>query len=180
MLRSSAAAGPHHARLECRGCGCHRGWLSGGTFRFLSGVIDNFGRPTEPIESVTTNSRKSADPPAATQPRGKSHAHRRALSQPLSTLRRPQRPAHARHHRGPQSEDIGGESKVVLSFTNGTKALILNKTNGKAIAKAARRRDRRLARQGHNPRPGPGRLPRRHRRRHPSPRPGITALGARQ
>ena len=37
---------------------------------------------------------------------------------------------------GLKTEDIGGESKVVLSFTNGTKALILNKTNGKAIAKA--------------------------------------------
>lgn len=37
---------------------------------------------------------------------------------------------------GLKKEDIGGESKVVLSFTNGTKALILNKTNGKAIAKA--------------------------------------------
>jgi hypothetical protein len=35
-----------------------------------------------------------------------------------------------------KKEDIGGESKVVLTFTNGTKALILNKTNGKAIAKA--------------------------------------------
>ena len=37
---------------------------------------------------------------------------------------------------GLKREDIGGELKVVLSFTNGTKALILNKTNGKAIAKA--------------------------------------------
>jgi hypothetical protein len=37
---------------------------------------------------------------------------------------------------GLKREDIGGESKVVLSFTNGTKALILNKTNAKAIAKA--------------------------------------------
>jgi hypothetical protein len=33
-------------------------------------------------------------------------------------------------------EDIGGETKVVLSFTNGTKALVLNKTNGKAVARA--------------------------------------------
>jgi hypothetical protein len=33
-------------------------------------------------------------------------------------------------------EDVGGEAKVVVSFTNGVKALILNKTNGKAIAKA--------------------------------------------
>jgi hypothetical protein len=37
---------------------------------------------------------------------------------------------------GLKREDIGGEFKVVLSFTNGPKALILNKTNGKAIAKA--------------------------------------------
>jgi hypothetical protein len=32
-------------------------------------------------------------------------------------------------------EDIGGEQKVVLSFTNGTKSLVLNKTNARAIAK---------------------------------------------
>ena len=37
---------------------------------------------------------------------------------------------------GLKREDIGGEPKVGLSFTNGTKSLILNKTNGKAIAKA--------------------------------------------
>ena len=37
---------------------------------------------------------------------------------------------------GLKKEDIGGEPKVVLSFTNGGKALILNKTNAKAIAKA--------------------------------------------
>ena len=34
---------------------------------------------------------------------------------------------------GLKREDIGGETKVILSFTNGTKALVLNKTNGKAI-----------------------------------------------
>jgi hypothetical protein len=55
-----SSAGPHSARLKCCGCGRHRGWLSASTFRFLSDVIDNFGRPTEPI-TVTTNSRKSAD-----------------------------------------------------------------------------------------------------------------------
>jgi hypothetical protein len=33
-------------------------------------------------------------------------------------------------------EDIGGESKVVLTFTNGGKAMILNKTNAKSVAKA--------------------------------------------
>lgn len=37
---------------------------------------------------------------------------------------------------GLKREDIGGKSKVILSFTNGTKALILNKTNGKAVARA--------------------------------------------
>ena len=33
-------------------------------------------------------------------------------------------------------EDVGGEQKIVLSFANGAKALILNKTNARAIAKA--------------------------------------------
>jgi hypothetical protein len=37
---------------------------------------------------------------------------------------------------GLKREDIGGERKVVLAFTNDTKSLILNKTNGRAIAKA--------------------------------------------
>jgi hypothetical protein len=36
---------------------------------------------------------------------------------------------------GLKREDIGGEQKVVLSFTNGTKSLICNKTNARAIAK---------------------------------------------
>jgi hypothetical protein len=36
---------------------------------------------------------------------------------------------------GLKREDVGGEQKVVVSFTNGVKALILNKTNAKAIAK---------------------------------------------
>jgi hypothetical protein len=55
-----SSAGPHHASLNCYGCGGHRGWLSGATFKFLSDVIENFGRPTEPI-TVSSNSRKSAD-----------------------------------------------------------------------------------------------------------------------
>lgn len=33
-------------------------------------------------------------------------------------------------------EDIGGEQKVIMSFRDGTKALIVNKTNARAIAKA--------------------------------------------
>lgn len=45
-----SSAGPHAARLNCCGCGDHRGWLSAATFKFLCDVIDNFGRPIEPIE----------------------------------------------------------------------------------------------------------------------------------
>lgn len=37
---------------------------------------------------------------------------------------------------GLKREDIGGELKVVLTFTNGGKAMVLNKTNAKAVAKA--------------------------------------------
>ena len=37
---------------------------------------------------------------------------------------------------GLKREDIGGEPKVVLTFTNGGKAMILNKTNARAVAKA--------------------------------------------
>jgi hypothetical protein len=32
-------------------------------------------------------------------------------------------------------EDVGGENKVIVSFTGDTKALILNKVNAKAIAR---------------------------------------------
>jgi len=38
--------------------------------------------------------------------------------------------------KGISREDVGGEQKIVLSFANGAKALILNKTNARAIAKA--------------------------------------------
>src|SRR5262249_51566943 len=38
--------------------------------------------------------------------------------------------------KGLSREDVSGEQKVVLSFTNSAKGLILNKTNGRAIAKA--------------------------------------------
>jgi hypothetical protein len=37
---------------------------------------------------------------------------------------------------GLKREDVGGEAKVIVSFTDGVKALILNKTNAKSIAKA--------------------------------------------
>lgn len=44
-----SSRGPHHASLLCECCDRHRGWLSGSTYKFLSDVIENFGRPTEPI-----------------------------------------------------------------------------------------------------------------------------------
>jgi hypothetical protein len=44
-----SSRGPHHASLLCECCGGHRGWLSGSTYKFLSDVIENFGRPAEPI-----------------------------------------------------------------------------------------------------------------------------------
>jgi hypothetical protein len=45
-----SSAGPHYGRLNCECCGSHRGWLSGSTYKFLSDVIENFGRPNKPIE----------------------------------------------------------------------------------------------------------------------------------
>jgi hypothetical protein len=36
---------------------------------------------------------------------------------------------------GVTREDINGEQKNVMSFANGTKKLILNKTNGRAVAR---------------------------------------------
>ena len=35
-------------------------------------------------------------------------------------------------------EDIGGEQKVIMSFTNGSKSLVLNKTNAREHRKSAR------------------------------------------
>jgi hypothetical protein len=58
-----SSAGPHYARLNCCSCGCHRGWLGGQTFHFLSDVIDNFGRPTEPILIRRNQSALRADSP---------------------------------------------------------------------------------------------------------------------
>jgi hypothetical protein len=58
-----ASAGPHHAALTCTSCKRHRGWLSGETYRFIIGVIDSFGRPTEPIVAKFKNSRASVNTP---------------------------------------------------------------------------------------------------------------------
>jgi hypothetical protein len=45
-----SSAGPHHARLYCRSCEHHCGWLPGQAYRFVSKILDHFGRPTEPIK----------------------------------------------------------------------------------------------------------------------------------
>jgi hypothetical protein len=69
-----SSRGPHHARLNCECCDSHRGWLSGTAYKFLSDVIENCGRPTEPIEiRHNQSSSPDADNPAvatATQPTG--------------------------------------------------------------------------------------------------------------
>jgi hypothetical protein len=41
--------GPHSAALECLVCGGHRGWLSHTTHKFLTEIVNNFGRPETPI-----------------------------------------------------------------------------------------------------------------------------------
>lgn|SRR5262245_6577851 len=57
-----SSRGPHHARLNCTYCGCHRGWVRGETFDFIKTIIDTVGRPTAPIV-VSQNSRESVDTP---------------------------------------------------------------------------------------------------------------------
>ena len=41
--------GPHIASLHCAECETHCGWISRETHRFLTEIINRFGRPTEPI-----------------------------------------------------------------------------------------------------------------------------------
>src|SRR5262245_61960834 len=60
---AGSSRGPHHARILCINCGVFRAWMSGPTFNFLSAVIDQFGRPVEPIE-ISLNSRNCVDAPA--------------------------------------------------------------------------------------------------------------------
>jgi hypothetical protein len=43
-----AGRGPHSASLRC-GCGRHLGWMSAETFTFITAIVRQFGRPTEPI-----------------------------------------------------------------------------------------------------------------------------------
>jgi hypothetical protein len=41
--------GPHRASLHCASCSRHRGWVTHTTAAFILKLIDQFGRPTEPI-----------------------------------------------------------------------------------------------------------------------------------
>jgi hypothetical protein len=49
MLHIGPGRGPHRASLYCALCGRHCGWLSHETAKFLSAVIERFGRPTAPV-----------------------------------------------------------------------------------------------------------------------------------
>jgi hypothetical protein len=53
------------AVLICTNCNCHTGWLPGGSFAFIAGVIDPFGRPSEPIVIRSPNSGRQDPKPAA-------------------------------------------------------------------------------------------------------------------
>jgi hypothetical protein len=102
-------------------------------------VVANFGRPTEPIEIRHTQSPPSgADNPAvatATQLKGNPmHIDQLYPSKFLRAADLNGKPLRVTIA-GLKREDIGGEQKVILSFTD-SKSLILNKTNARAIAKA--------------------------------------------
>jgi hypothetical protein len=45
----STGGGPHAASLICCKCGVQRGWVSHATHKFLTEIVNKFGRPTEPI-----------------------------------------------------------------------------------------------------------------------------------
>ena len=44
-----AAPVPHRASLHCKECRTFRGWVSDSSFKFVSKVIEQFGKPKEPI-----------------------------------------------------------------------------------------------------------------------------------
>ena len=44
-----AGRGPHLASLRCTACDAHRGWLGHQTHSFLTRIVNQFGRPPEPI-----------------------------------------------------------------------------------------------------------------------------------
>jgi hypothetical protein len=44
-----AAPVPHRASPHCKKCQLFRGWVSNEAFRFVSKVVEQFGKLTEPI-----------------------------------------------------------------------------------------------------------------------------------
>ena len=44
-----AAPVPHRASLHCKECRTFRGWVSDSSFKFVRKVIEQFGKPKEPI-----------------------------------------------------------------------------------------------------------------------------------
>jgi hypothetical protein len=44
-----AGRGAHSPSLRCFACGAHRGWISHATHKFLTEIVDKFGRPETPI-----------------------------------------------------------------------------------------------------------------------------------
>jgi len=65
--------GPHYGHYRCASCDAFLNWMRGETHRFLCDVIDNFGRPAEPIEirhlhefqlATTSSNRPHPQPPA--------------------------------------------------------------------------------------------------------------------
>src|SRR5690349_5096828 len=43
-----SSGGPHYARYRCA-CGAFAGWMRGETYTFIRAIVDEFGRPDEPI-----------------------------------------------------------------------------------------------------------------------------------
>jgi hypothetical protein len=73
MLHVGPGRGPHRASLQCARCRRHCGWLSHVVAKFLSEVIDHFGRPIAPVHvrvpSKTPNLRLVDDCEVSTIPR---------------------------------------------------------------------------------------------------------------
>jgi hypothetical protein len=49
LFRVGPGRGAHRASLHCTRCRRHCGWLSYETAKFLSDVVEHFGRPTTPV-----------------------------------------------------------------------------------------------------------------------------------
>jgi len=139
-----SSKGPHAASLHCD-CGRHSGWISETTCQFLAGIIENFGRPVDPI-ALYQNSHISADSAGnklvrvelkpSTEKEDTTIMHINELF-PSKYVKcsdlagKPKRMTIFAVAR----ETLNGETKAVVSFSNGDKKLVLNKTNGSTLAR---------------------------------------------